>query len=207
MRSICLFAGALMLSWLSLSILIALHESGHGLVARVAGWQVRSITIGIGPAIFRMRFGSLQLKVCVVPLAGCIEIDCSRGCGRGPVVWMTLAGPAANLFLSALIFVLLPGSEFTPRKLAAVILDNGNWIMNLYSAVQVPGRRGIYRWLAALSAGSFWIGAFNLLPIWPLDGGEIAALWLPSSEWFLRTSLSLLLCLEVLGWGLILISR
>lgn len=106
---------------LSLSLLIILHELGHYAVARLFGMRVLRFSLGFGPALLKKRFGETEYQLAAVPLGGYVQID-----GMGPKlddepederafrnkpVWQRVAvifaGPATNWLLAAFfIFVL-----------------------------------------------------------------------------------------------------
>lgn len=50
--------------------LLALHELGHALVARLMGWQVTEIVIGFGRELLRFRVGSTRVRIRALPVEG-----------------------------------------------------------------------------------------------------------------------------------------
>jgi len=78
---------------------------------------------------------------------------------RRAVVWVSLAGPAANLLMAAL------------------------WCAVLGAIARVRGNTTVIDWIALMAQAGIWINVvlaiFNLLPIPPLDGGRVLAGLLP----------------------------
>ena len=78
---------------------------------------------------------------------------------RRAIVWVSLAGPAANLLMAAL------------------------WCAVLGAIARVRGNTTVIDWIALMAQAGIWINVvlaiFNLLPIPPLDGGRVLAGLLP----------------------------
>src|SRR5262245_60063937 len=56
-----------------LAIGVACHELGHVLCARIGSIQVRRIVIGLGPLLWRSRFGETWLELRFLPLSGLVS--------------------------------------------------------------------------------------------------------------------------------------
>jgi len=142
---------ASVLIWIT-AVLIAIlvHELGHALAMRAYGYY---------PWITLYSFGGL---------ASYDQRYASRSAGSGPLgqVLITLAGPGAGFLLAALLL------------LGIVVAGYGNDLLFPDSGVPIPRvvlpspRLGelLTRLLFVCIA---W-GLLNLLPIYPLDGGQIA---------------------------------
>ena len=174
----------MLIYWTSLSAgaltVLLVHELGHLLAARWSSVRVLSISVGLGPELigFSDRFGT-RWRIGPLPIGGYVamqdkrvaddEIDdlSSRPFGEASIhekVAIYLAGPAFSLLLGVgllgIIFI-STGYALSPNTLTS------------QSNVTIPAL------VAALSIG---LGAFNLLPFPPLDGGRllllgIEALW------------------------------
>ncbi len=100
-----------MYAWLvavALSPLITLlHETGHLLVARMAGFSVRSISLGSGRVLLNRRLGSMRLIVHAMPVGGLTHYDPKDSptvarrealvCAAGPVTDLVVAAGALAL--------------------------------------------------------------------------------------------------------------
>ncbi|NNE91970.1 MAG: M50 family metallopeptidase [Verrucomicrobiales bacterium] len=56
-----------LLSW---PVLLAIHEFGHAIMARLVGWHVELVAIGSGQPRFRRRIFGLQVEFRSIPLSG-----------------------------------------------------------------------------------------------------------------------------------------
>ena len=102
--------------------LVALHELGHLVVARLLGVRVERYTLGFGPAVFTWRVGGTDYVLGAVPLGGSVRLrgmnphepdvepaDPTSFRAQGP--WRRLAvlaaGPLANLVFALGVLVVL----------------------------------------------------------------------------------------------------
>ena len=102
-------------------VLIAIHEFGHFLVAKMAGVQVDEYAIGFGPALISFRYGETRYSLRIFPLggyckmAGMVPDEKEQGkitpAGRAfhekPVLSrmaIIAAGPIMNFLLAFLFF-------------------------------------------------------------------------------------------------------
>jgi regulator of sigma E protease len=107
---------------LALGLLVALHELGHLVMARLLGVRVERFTLGFGPAVFSLRVGHTDYVLGAVPLGGSTRLHGMNPHARGGapeaptglsaqrpwkrlLVW--LGGPLANgLFALGVLFTL-----------------------------------------------------------------------------------------------------
>jgi len=153
---------------------ITLHEAAHGYVARYFGdntaWQLGRVSLNpvrhidpVGTVIVPLAMLMLgRLLGGGIPLFGWAKpVPVNFGALRHPkadMLWVALAGPAANLIMALAWAVLF--------KLALVAPHNFfSYPLGLMSdaGIQI----------------NIWIMALNLLPIPPLDGGRIVTSLLP----------------------------
>ena len=117
-------------------VLVAIHEFGHFVAAKLLDFKVTRFSIGFGQPLLRLRKGETEYQLALFPLGGYVRIlgedptdvvspeDARRAFGRKPL-WQRLivvfAGPVANLLLPVVIyFVSFAGHTELP---AAVIGD------------------------------------------------------------------------------------
>lgn len=122
----------LLLVLIGFGLIIAIHELGHFLAARLFGVRVLKYSLGFGPALWRRQKGETEYLISLIPLGGYIkmqgdnpdededeagEIDPSRSF-LNKVWWqkslIVFAGPFANLILGLLLFVF---GMMLPQKL------------------------------------------------------------------------------------------
>lgn len=56
-------------------VMVALHEFGHFIVAKVLNFKVDEFSIGMGPAIFKKQKGETQYSIRVLPLGGYCKFE------------------------------------------------------------------------------------------------------------------------------------
>lgn len=109
---------------LLLGVLIFFHELGHYAVARFVGIGVEIFSIGFGPRLLGIRRGGTDYRVSAIPLGGFVKF---HGALAGEPVasdrvgmlyreaswwaraWVVVAGPAANMILAVVAFMILGG--------------------------------------------------------------------------------------------------
>ncbi len=109
----------ILLSILALSILIAWHEFGHYLFARLCGMRVLQYSIGFGPKLFGFTRKEIEYRVGVIPVGGYVYIfgmtPLEEGAEQDPKafinrpLWARIvviaAGPVMNYLLAFVLFV------------------------------------------------------------------------------------------------------
>jgi len=184
-----------------ISILIALtiHECAHGLVALWLGDPTAKYEgrLTLNPAAHLDLFGTLMFMMVGFGWAKPVPIDPSyfKGNVKRGITLTALAGPLSNLLL-ALLTVL---------------------IAKLVFALNITAGPGVSRFFGELFSSMLFLNlglmAFNLLPIAPLDGSKVLAMFIPFQyeaqyEEFLRNGPIILLCLligeRILGIPLII---
>ena len=132
-----------------------------------------------GHALACRQVGGIANRIILWPLGGIAFVDPPRRAGA--YLWSIAAGPLVNLALvpvfNAALTVLSQGQDFLAPSDA-------------------------YRFVVALRYINFALLIFNLLPIFPLDGGQIVRglLWYPFGE---NRSLQISSLLGLIGAGLL----
>jgi Zn-dependent proteases len=148
---------------------ITLHEAAHGYVAKMFGDRTAYMLgrVSLNPLRHIDPIGTILIPALTMALGGIlfgwakpVPVDYSRLRNpKGDMLWVSLAGPGANLFM-ALLWALL--------MRLAMTLPLGDYAEPLslmgFAGVQIN---------AVLMV-------LNLLPILPLDGGRVAVSLLPS---------------------------
>jgi len=129
---------------------ILLHEMGHALVMRAYGYDA---------SIVLHSFGGLA-----IPRAGRYGFR-----QPGPVgqILISLAGPASGFILAA---VLALGLHYLGGYPVVFLRE---W-RDVVPIVVIPGHPQVMLFLYCIFQISVWWGLINLLPVFPLDGGQVA---------------------------------
>lgn len=141
-----------MLEYLSLFLIVLMHEFGHALACRSVGGQASQIVLW--------------------PLGGVAYVSPPQR--PGAMLWSIAAGPLVNvaLFPILTVLVMLNGGFDWTDALTAHALLRDVWGINLL------------------------LLCFNLLPIYPLDGGQI----LRSLLWFMFGRANSLMVASIIGF-------
>ncbi|MDA8193358.1 MAG: M50 family metallopeptidase [Thermaerobacter sp.] len=112
-------------------LLIAIHESGHFLVAKAFGMRVDEFSLGFGPALGKKRFRETLYALRAIPLGGYVRLagmeanrtQDPREFPNRPL-WqrfmVILAGPMMNLALAAVLYGLAFGPVGIPTLTTTV---------------------------------------------------------------------------------------
>ena len=116
---------------------VVLHELGHALAAKRYGIETKDITL--------------------LPIGGIARLERMPREPRQEMV-VALAGPAVNVAIALLLYVVLMLSGGMPDLLEGAALSEGFL------------ERGFF---ARLLAVNIWLVLFNLIPAFPMDGGRV----------------------------------
>ncbi|MGA2621663.1 MAG: site-2 protease family protein [Thermoguttaceae bacterium] len=134
-------------------VCILLHELGH---AAVMGW------FGFSPRIVLHGFGGLATYGPGNRLG--------RRLGPADEILIDLAGPAAGFLLAAVLFAILRSGGFGE----VVLVDPLGAGVRVLPFVVLPQHLYLMVFLNNVFYVSVFWGLINLLPVFPLDGGQIA---------------------------------
>lgn len=139
---------------------ILLHELSHSYIARSNGINIQSITLYVFGGVAQME---------EIPRNPKMELK------------MTAAGPGISLFIGIVTYALY--SFFGPVHLEDVNFYFGEINPNI---IQMNPLNALLITLGIISFYNLFLGIFNLLPAFPMDGGRILraflAMWLPYLE-------------------------
>lgn len=126
------------LEYLSIFVIVLIHEFGHALACRSVGGKADTILLW--------------------PLGGVAYVDPPQR--PGATLWSIAAGPLVNVALAAPLYV------------ATRIAGTAGWEVSMPNA---------YNLVWAVFGINLVLLIFNILPIYPLDGGQIlrSLLWFP----------------------------
>ena len=209
-------------------LVIAIHEYGHLLAAKLSGIPIKRFSVGFGPKLVGFTRGQTSYWLSLIPLGGYVlpSLDESEF-RRLPLhkgILFALGGPVANIAAAYLGLIALGRLQlglsafdtllFATTRLWSTLQGVAHAILMLFAGMgEISGIVGIIAiggsqfgsTLAGLLAFSVAINInlaiFNLLPLPPLDGGRIAFAIL---EKVYRPFFRLQAPLTLAGWVLML---
>ena len=84
------------LSWIPL---LFIHELGHALMAKLLGWNVTKINIGIGYQIIERTIFGIPMVIRAIPLEGFVQTSPNQHYSRFENAWIYFAGPGVELVI------------------------------------------------------------------------------------------------------------
>lgn len=165
--------------WLSLSLLIAVHETGHTLVSKMLGEPIDLITIGI-TRVFSFWISATKVEIGLMPLMGSIHLA-NRNVAWYKSALITVAGPLTSFGFSMLLYYAIGGNAFL-----TVLVNNNFWIVPIIKSILTSTSVlptlssfppiGIEPKLGEILVGyagiNLVMAILNAFPIPPLDGGK-----------------------------------
>ncbi len=156
-----------------LGVIVLFHETGHFLMAKAVGLEVSRFSIGFPPFIFRKKLGDTEYCIGAVPLGGYVKVNLGT---TGDVVedisWfkrslVALAGPFANLVLTAFILILIFGVVGLDISISPAIAGNSDNLLGLgvgdtvlsVNDTPVADYYGVLNELAETPEGTLLIGS------------------------------------------------
>ena len=153
---------AILVAIVGLGLLIAAHEAGHLLLARLMGMRVETYSLGFGPRIAGFRSGGTDYRLSALPLGGYCKIagftpddpaaqdPADSGSYMNKPAWrrflVIAAGPGVNYFVAFLIIAVLYAThgflDLTTTRIE-VIPDGPAAAAGLQTGDQVVGVDGV----------------------------------------------------------------
>ena len=153
------------LFWLIAALLGSNDQPLLSDVAVFTGCMFISILVHeLGHALAARRFG-WPPDIVLHGFGGFARFVPGYGYSRGKAIWISFAGPLAGFGLFAIAFaaqILIMRGVVLEQPWATTLRDSNAW-------PTISGVIGILIWINLV-----W-GLFNLLPVFPLDGGQICA--------------------------------
>lgn len=188
----------LILAVLIFGLMLTLHELGHLIVAKHYKVPVSEFAIGIGPTLFKKKIGETTYMINAIPMGGYnviddVELD-KRPLKQKNILFFAGAGfNFLTAFIACVAASFITGANpftdfagyFIRTFQALFMLVTGQFgsdemggygmmfstMSNILTQPTVIQTTAVFLRLFAVL--SVYIGIFNLLPIYPLDGGKI----------------------------------
>jgi|SRR5579872_6990216 len=160
------------------------HEASHALVAKLGGdltaFHHGQVTLNPLPHIRREPFGMI-----VFPILTYVAGGWMMGWASAPydpawqmkhphrAAWMALAGPAANFSLAVIAGIAIRIGIL----MHALQMPESASFVRIAEATSPGAADGVAKFLSLLFSLNVLLGAFNLLPIPPLDGYGVLGLF------------------------------
>lgn len=178
-----------------LFLCITIHELAHMVTGKFFQIPVKKFSIGFGKAIYSKQINSTYYQIGWIPLGGYVEFGLiiSR-ISRWKKIIVCLAGPLSNLILAVLTIVvlgwiaqgnLMAGIELTKELFLTVYNAIVNEPVKVQSIVGAAAEinqieeSAYVIFIMNFIALNLSLGIFNLIPLPPLDGGNIVLYSLP----------------------------
>ena len=122
----------IILAILIFGFIVAFHEFGHFIVAKINHIQVFDFSIGFGPSIIHKTVGETTYNLRIIPLGGMCQMgedsaEGERGNFNDKPVWARMlvifAGPFFNFILAFVISVILVGMTGYDKPVIGKVMD------------------------------------------------------------------------------------
>ena len=120
-----------------LGVIVFFHEMGHLIMSKAVGLDVPRFSLGFPPHILKKRIGRTEYCIGLIPLGGYCKVNLgTTGEEVENVSWLrralvALAGPFANLLLTALILITVFGIVGWDISIAPAVVGGGSNLTGL----------------------------------------------------------------------------
>lgn len=192
--------------YIAFYVAIVFHEVGHYLVAKAFKLEVLIVAFG-AVKVFAPRIGNTRFLFGLVPIWGYIECPQQDNLPLYKKWIYGVAGVATNLLLcSSILFIVFGGKTLEFIQYIANAMNGTFFQKSLFSGnphLSIPDN---HMWIYLLVA-NFLFAVFNIIPIPPLDFGQIAFDTLESILYLLKVPKENMKSIKVsvFNWGFIVI--
>src|SRR4051812_10027485 len=120
-----------LLALLGFGFVIAIHEFGHFLFAKLAGVKVERFSIGFGPILLSRRIGETEYSISLLPLGGYVKMLGEENPAQGETVAAEASDPRSYLAASRpwKALILLGGVTFNLVSSWLILVGLAFWGM------------------------------------------------------------------------------
>lgn len=116
------------------ALVIAIHEFGHFIVAKLSGVKVHEFALGMGPKLFKVKKGETEYTLRLLPIGGYVrmegedeESDDARSFGKQPgwiKIAIVVAGAFMNFVLAIVVFTIYSYGIGSPTTVIDSFIEN-----------------------------------------------------------------------------------
>jgi len=132
--------GFFLLGYSIMHLIVGVHEVGHLVAGKFAGFLVQAFRVGSGPTIFQFKHHQCEYTWCLVPTEGFVKgAPTERSLGLGSQTAFHLGGIAGELLCAAVVWLIV---HFGPTWTAVWHLPYGRYAIltaGIYFVVTVVG--------------------------------------------------------------------